>query len=189
MTSAALWAPSRAWTPTPQPPYPDPGPDEPLAAYDPSTPAVIQTADWTCSCASSAWLLNSMSDDRLGRAWNEWDVVDALRAATYYGAVDPAYGLARADMYDLQTMFEALGYTVQRKQYLTVDDVAAVAGRYPLQITGARWYHHSGARAIGDGVLYLANPAPSWKGVGQEMDANEAASWGSWNGLWLTGRL
>jgi len=150
MTNAAVWAPSRAWTPTPQPPYPDPGPDEPLASYDPSTPAVIQTADWTCSCASSAWLLNSLGDDRLGRPWTEWDVVDALRAATYPGAVDPAYGLARADMYDLQTMFEALGYTAERKQYLTVDDVVAVAGRYPLQINGARWYHHSGARAIGD---------------------------------------
>jgi hypothetical protein len=187
MTSAAIWSPSQPWAPTPEPPFPEP-PDEILAEYDPWTPAVIQTADWTCSCASSAWLLNSLGDDRLGRPWNEWDVVDSLRAATYPGAVDPAYGLARADMYDLQTMFEALGYTVERKQHLTVDDVAAVAGRYPLQINGARWYHHSGARDIGDGVLFLANPAPSWKGVGQELDHNEAASWGSWNGMWITGK-
>lgn len=183
--AAPVWAPT-TWTPTPQPPYPEPGPEPPLLGYDPSTPAVIQTADWTCSCASSAWLLNSVSDGRLGRPWNEWDVVNTLRAATYPGAVDPAYGLARADMADLQTMFESLGYAIERKQYLTASDVAAVAGRYPLQINGARWYHHSGARAIGDGVLYLANPAPSWQGVGQELDANEAATWGSWNGMWIT---
>jgi hypothetical protein len=183
-----MWSPSRAWTPTPQPPYPDPSPEEPLAAYDAWTPAVIQTADWTCSCASSAWVFNSLGDGRLGRPWNEWDVVDALRAATYPGAVDPAYGLARADMYDLQVMFEALGYTVERKQHLTVDDVAPVVGRYPLQINGARWYHHSGARDAADGVLFLANPAPNWKGVGQEMDASEAATWGTWNGMWITGR-
>ena len=186
VSAATAWAPT-SWTPTPQPPYPD-VPPQPQNDYDPWTPAVIQTADWTCSCASSAWVLNSLSDDTLGRPWNEWDVVDALRAATYPGAVDPAYGLARADMYDLQVMFETLGYTVQRKQHLSVDDVVGVAGIYPLQVNGARWYHHSGARALGPGVLYLANPAPNWKGVGQEMDAYEASTWGSWNGMWVTAK-
>ena len=183
------WAPA-VWTPNPWPPFPGVPPEpEPVPGfqYDAWAPAVIQTADWTCSCASSAWLLNSVSDGRLGRPWNEWDVVDSLRAATYAGAVSPDYGLARADMYDLETMFNALGYTASRKQYLTVDDVVGVAGRYPMQVNGARWYHHSGARALGVGVLHLANPAPSWKGVGQDLDGNEAASWGSWNGMWLTG--
>jgi hypothetical protein len=189
MGNAVMWAPSRAWTPTEQPPYPsEPSPGPIGCHYDAATPAVIQTADWTCSCASSAWLLNSVGDDRLGRPWNEWDVVDALRAATYYGAVSPDYGLARADMYDLETMFNSLGYSVLRRQYLSVDDVVRVAGIYPFQINGQRWYHHSGARALGPGVLYLANPAPSWKGVGQEMTASEASSWGNWNGLIITGR-
>jgi hypothetical protein len=170
----------------PFPPEPRPGPVG--CTYDPTTPSVIQTADWTCSCASSAWLLNSVGDDRLGHLWTEWDVVNALRAATYPGAVDPAYGLARADMYDLEQMFDWLGYSVQRKQYLSVDDEIRVAGIFPLQINGARWYHHSGARALGLGLLYLANPAPNWKGVGQQLDATEAATWGSWNGLWITGK-
>lgn len=189
MASASMWAPAQAWTPTEHPPYPpEPQPGPIGCHYDANTPAVIQTADWTCSCASSAWLLNSVGDDRLGYPWTEWDVVDALRHYTYPGAVDPSYGLARADMYDLETMFNALGYSVQRKQYLSVDDVVRIAGIYPMQVNGARWYHHSGARALGPGLLYLANPAPNWKGVGQQMDANEAASWGSWNGIWITGR-
>jgi hypothetical protein len=189
MISAVMWVPSRAWTPTEQPPYPpEPQPGPIGCTYDKTTPAVIQTADWTCSCASSAWLLNSLGDDRLGHPWDEWDVVDALRAATYPGAVSPEYGLARADMYDLEVMFNVLGYSVQRKQYLTVDDVVRIAGIYPLQVNGARWYHHTGARALAPGLLYLANPAPNWKGVGQQMDASEAASWGSWNGLWLIAR-
>jgi hypothetical protein len=184
--SSPVWAPA-VWAPNPWPVFPPEPPEpEPGIAYDPWETVVIQSADWTCSCASSAWLLNSVGDATLGRPWNEWDVVDALRAATYPGAVSPDYGLARADMYDLEVMFNTLGYTASRKQYLNIDDLIAVAGTYPMQITGARWYHHSGARALGPGVLYLANPAPSWKGVGQEMDANEAASWGSWNSLWLT---
>jgi hypothetical protein len=189
VSTAAVWAPTSAWSPADQPPYPpEPTPGPIGLDYDAWAPAVLQSADWTCSCASSAWLLNSVGDARLGRPWDEWDVVNTLRATTYPGAVDPAYGLARADMYDLQTMHEALGYLVQRKLYVSVDDVAHVAGVYPLQINGARWYHHAGARALGAGVLHLANPAPTWKGVGQEMDAYEASTWGSWNAIWLIGK-
>lgn len=186
--TTAWWTP--VWAPRAQEPYPDPPqpPDQGIV-YDMWAPVVYQTADWTCSCASSAWLLNSLGDDRLGRPWNEWDVVDALRTATYPGAVDPSYGLARADMYDLEVMFNSLGYACRRKSYLTRDDILAWSGAYPLQINGARWYHHSGARTVGPGVIYLANPAPNWKGVDQEMDANEAAAWGSFNGMVVVGRI
>ena len=188
MTRSRWWTP--LWEPWEVEPYPpDPVPPDPQVIYDPYVPAVIQTADWTCSCASSAWLLNSLGDYQMGHPWTEWDVVDVLRDATYPGAVDPAYGLARADMYDLEVMFNTLGYSALRKQYLTRDDILAWSGRYPLQINGARWYHHSGARTVGPGVIYLANPAPSWKGVGQEMTADEAATWGSWNGMVIVGYL
>jgi hypothetical protein len=184
----AWW--TTVWAPAATEPYPpEPEPPSEGIAYDPSEPAVIQTADWTCSCASSAWLLNSLGDMRLGRKWNEWDVVDSLRAATYYGAVSPDYGLARADMYDLEVMFNALGYRCLRKQYLSQSDILAWAGAYPLQMNGARWYHHTGARTMGPGVIYLANPAPSWHGVGQEMDAYEASTLGSWNGMVVVGTL
>ena len=174
---------------TPQPPYPDtPRPGPIGCEYDPDTPVVLQHADWTCSCASSAWLLNSVGDDRLGRPWNEWDVVEALRAATYPGAVSPAYGLARADMFDLELMFESLGYAVMRKQYVTVHDAERIAGIYPLQINGARFYHHVAARALSHGTLLLANPAPTWRGVGQALDADEAAIWGTWNAMWIVAK-
>ena len=184
----AWWTP--VWTPRAVEPYP-PEPESPAQdfEYDEWTAVVYQTADWTCSCASSAWLLNSIGDGRLGRPWNEWDVVDALRSATYYGAVTPEYGLARADMYDLETMFNSLGYQVLRRQYLGPQDIYAWAGQYPLQINGARLYHHMGARTLGPGVIYLANPAPSWHGIQQELSADEAAYWGSWNGMIVVGRL
>ena len=112
-----------------------------------------------------------------------------LREATYEGAISPNYGLARADMADLETMYRALGYTVDRKQYINSDDLLNVAGTYPLQINGARWYHHTGARAVARELLLLANPAPTWRGVGQELSSDEASLWGSWNSLWITGRV
>ena len=150
MTNLA-WAPA-LWVPNPwpefppEPPEPEPPPVSSGIEYDPWEPAVFQHADWTCSCASSAWILNSLGDTQLGGAWDEWDVVNTLREVTYEGAVSPNYGLARADMKDLETMFNPLGYTVDRKRPMYRDDLVGVAGTYPLQINGARLYHHMGAR-------------------------------------------
>lgn len=182
------WAPTGPWISTPWEPIPSEPPGA-AAWWDPWVPAVIQTADWTCSCASSAWLLNALGDGQLGREWNEWDVVDTLRAATYYGAVSPDYGLARADMYDLEVMFNTLGYDVDRVVHAALSDALALVGTYPTQANGAAWYHHTGMRAFGPGVILLANPAPSWKGVGQELSASEAGAWGSWNLMSVLGRL
>jgi hypothetical protein len=188
--SNPAWAPA-LWTPNPQPPFPDdPGPPpEPGIEYDPWEPAVLQHADWTCSAASSAWLLNSLGDMQYGRTWNEWDVVEALRDSTYAGAISPDYGLARADMYDLERMFDDLGYVVTRRQYIGVEALAEYAGVYPVQCNGARWYHHTGVRNLGAGVANLANPSPTWRSVGQALDAQEAAQWGSWNLMAIVGRL
>ena len=70
------WAPA-LWSPTPWPPFPEELPpiEPPLGIdYQPFEPAVFQAADWTCSAASSAWMLNSVGDWQLGRKWDEWDV-------------------------------------------------------------------------------------------------------------------
>jgi hypothetical protein len=191
-TTNPVWAPA-LWTPTPWPDFPFVAPEEPLPPagieYDAWEPAVFQHADWTCSCASSAWILNSLGDDQVEGGWDEWDVVETLRDATYEGAVSPNYGLARADMKDLETMFNELGYAVERRLHVTRDDVVELAGKYPLQINGARLYHHMGARALGAGVLLLANPAPNWRGIAQELTPQEAATWGSWNMMAITGVL
>jgi len=185
-----VWAPA-LWTPMPWPPFPEeppaPEPAPPDLDYNLWEPTVYQYADWTCSCAASSWILNSLGDLRLGRKWNEWDVVETLREATYERAVTSSYGLARADMADLETMYNALGYTVERKLHVNRDDLVGVAGVYPMQINGARWAHHSGARALGQGVLLLANPAPNWRNVGQELTPEEAATWGAWNMLYVSG--
>ena len=152
---------------------------------------------WACTrpptgrvaCASSAWLLNSVGDDRLGRRWQEWDVVNRLREATYPGAVSPSYGLARADMADLETMFGTLGYTVERRQRIGRDDLLELAGKYPMQVNGARWYHHTGLRELGKAwPIWPIQPDPGavWA---VRLDANEAATWGTWNMLILVGRI
>ena len=166
------WAPA-LWVPNPWPELPEEPPDvEPSAAGPRVRPLgsrrSTRHADWTCSCASSAWLLNSLGDDQPRPALGRVGRGQTLREATYEGAISPNYGLARADMGDLETMFNSLGYTVDRKQRITIDDLFAFAGRYPMQINGARWYHHTGLRELGaQACLPGESCAPNWRGVGR----------------------
>lgn len=185
MTSpAALWAPP-VWTP----PEPEPAPPETLV-WNRAEPTVYQTASWTCSCASTAWAWNSLGlRQNDGELWEEFSVVEALRAMFGYSAVTPEYGLAYADFSQMEQLWQSMGLETDvwlGASFWSIAD--SVAGVYPAQMNGARWGHHSGVRGFDGNVLLLANPAPSWKGVGQECDQSEFATWGPFNILMAVGR-
>jgi hypothetical protein len=186
MTSAAaLWAPP-VWTaPEPEPPPPD------FLVWQADEPTVYQASDWTCSCAAAAWVMNTLGvpDPVLGGEWTEWSAVSELRRVCGYGAVTPEYGLAYADMSELEEMYRAQGLLTERRINVGFWELASdVAGLYPGQLNGARWFHHAGLRGFTGSALTLANPAPTWRWVGQVLDQTEWAVWGVWNVLYVVGR-
>jgi hypothetical protein len=186
MTAATMWAPP-VWA------APDPGPAPPdILVWNRQEPTVMQTASWTCSCASAASVMNSLGvprpDGQLGR-WDEWTAVEELRRLCGYAAVTPEYGLAYADMSQLEVMYQAQGLETIRWQETSFWSIAVdIAGQYPGQMNGARWYHHTGLRGFDGADLLLWNPAPSYKGVGQSMDPNEFATWGPFRVMFVVGR-
>jgi hypothetical protein len=180
-----LYAPPIKWTPQPVSPIPeDLNPDKYF-------PAVIQSADWTCSCASASWIMNSLGvpSPSGGSVWNEWDGVNELRRVTgQYGSVTPQYGLQYGSGSQLALLFEDYGFRVSR--IIDVDwwMAADMSTRYIGQFGGGRWYHWTAVRFYDPaGIFELANPAPSWRGVGQDLDGAEWAAWGPWTGLWIVG--
>lgn len=99
MSTAALWTPPKKWQPE-EWPKPDDSPD---LLFDRNEPAVRQTASWTCSCASLAWVMNALGVDAPdGGKWDEWTGVDELRRIAGFNAVSPDYGLAYASGVDLE---------------------------------------------------------------------------------------
>ena len=187
MTSpATLWAPVQWTAPEPEPPPPD------QLAWNRDEPTVFQTVSWTCSCAAAAWVMNSLgvpTPRRDAAKWNEWTAVDELRRICGDRAVSPEYGLAFADMHQMERMYQAQGLETIRWQETSFWGIAGgVAGQYPGQMNGARWYHHAGLRGFDGSDLVLANPAPNWKGVGQTMDPAEWSTWGPWRILFVVGR-
>jgi hypothetical protein len=183
VTIAALYSPPKKWESEPWP-EPDDGQD---LVYDRGEPAVRQAASWTCSCASLAWTMNALGVEAPGGGkWNEWTGVDELRRIAGYGAVSPDYGLAYGNGQDLEKVYVEYGYVVQR-QSVSWADLVYLSELGVGQLGGARWYHWSGVRGYDGAVFQLANPAPTWKGVGDDLDAGEWNAWGAWTAVMVTG--
>lgn len=181
---SALWTPPKPWEPAPWH-EPDDGGD---LGFNRQEPAVRQAASWTCSCASMAWVMNALGQPAPhGGKWDEWTAVGELRRICGAAAVSPEYGLAYASGVDLERVYDEYGYRVERG---AVDwaELAYLCETSIGQLGGARWYHWTGLRGYADGEFDLANPAPTWKGVGDELDAAEFNYWGAWNAVMIVGR-
>jgi hypothetical protein len=182
-----LYCPPRVWE---HEPWPEPV-DPPLLQFDRQEPRVDQTANWTCACASLAWVMNALGepapDD--GGKWNEWTAVVELRRVAGDRAVTPEYGLAWASGVDLELLYNTYGYACERLLDASWADLVYLCDLGVGQLGGARWYHWSGLRDY-DGLEFeLANPAGRWKNVGQQLDAAEWNAWGRWNAVVVTERL
>jgi len=182
--SPALYTPSKPYEPD-NPFGPQPG-----FSYDRNEPAVRQSSSWTCSCASLAWVMNALGEPAPGGGkWNEWDGVDELRRICGWWAVSPDYGLAYASGADLETVYATYGYKVARLLNVEWSTLATATAYGVGQLGGARWYHWTGLRDYDADLFLLANPAPTWKGVGDDLDPDEYAAWGAWNAVMIVGRL
>jgi hypothetical protein len=179
----ALWTPPTKWEPEP---WTEPDDTQDLL-YDRNEPAVRQTASWTCSCASLAWVMNALGvESPTGGKWDEWDGVNELRRLCGYSAVSPDYGLAYASGVDLETVYAEYGYTVDRR-VVAWSDLAYLCELGIGQLGGARLYHWMGVRGYDGRQFNLANPAFSWKGIGDDLDAAEWNAWGQWNAVMVVG--
>src|SRR5262245_59879731 len=89
--------------------------------------------------------------------------------------VTEQYGLMDRTGAGMATMFREYGLGAGNQgDMVTWDDVAARAGRQPVCLGGQGWYHWTFVRRLtSNGTLALGNPAPNWKGVGQDLDQHE----------------
>lgn len=182
---AALYCPPTKWEPEP---WFEPGDGAGDLHIDRNTAAVRQAASWTCSCASMAWVMNSLgvpSPD--GGLWDEWHAVNELRRIAGASAVSPAYGLAYGSGVDLEAVYREYGFTVERMVDVSWAQLAYLCESSIGQIGGARLYHWVGLRGYDGMTFTLANPAPGWKSVGDELTASEWGTWGSWTAVMVTG--
>jgi hypothetical protein len=136
----------------------------PVPIYDADEPRVEQTDAWSCSVASTTWLLRSLGISAQYPAGMEEKMLSA-------GLVSVADGLLLGNGQALGAWLrDEWGLPAMVYSPTTWAQVMAAAGNGPVLIGGAAWNHWSGVRCPdGDDSLWLANPADGWKGVSQIM--------------------
>lgn len=123
--------------------------------YNQSTPPVLQTSGWSCSCASMAWALQSM-----GVQASEQDVIAALGPS----GVNDSSGLLDASGQHLASVVQQKYGVNARASAVTFDQVLSMAGQTAITIGGVGWDHWTGVAGAQGDSLVLANPAPNYGG-------------------------
>lgn len=151
-----------------------------MAGYEPETPAVIQTNDWSCSVASTTWGLRSVGIQAGYPVQMEAAMLEAGLVSPQWGLLD-ASGGALADW-----LHNAWGLPAGNASEVPWSWVQQWAGHGPLLLGGRAWNHWSGARGLDEyGNVRLANPASSWMGIGDVLTEVEFRAMGTFAAVWL----
>lgn len=109
---------------------------------------------------------------------------DAVVALLGPDSISPAQGLHRGSGDDLVRILHNLGLKALNN-WLDFDQVAALAGHYPIAIGGLAWYHWSGVRGYQDQALLLANPSPGWGNIRDVMRRAQFNDLGPFAAVWI----
>jgi hypothetical protein len=147
--------------------------------YNPSTPPVLQNKPWDCSCATTAWMLQSM-----GRTESQDDVIAALGPSQ----VNPSVGLTDGSGAALAALITRLtGYPCQLET-LSFEHALSLAGKYPIGLGFAGMYHWMACYGSDNaGRLLTANPSPGYDNVGNVVDRDTFNRFGPVRAIWCTG--
>jgi hypothetical protein len=149
--------------------------------FDPGYPAPYQTDAWSCSVHTTTWMLRATGHDVThGQIGNR--MLSTGRVTTASGLSDASGPGLAATLRDYEG-----GAQIQNQAYASFDEVAAKAGHMAVGVGGRAWNHWSAVRGYDAGrdVILLANSAPAWKGVGQELTRGEFAALGGMAMVWM----
>ncbi|MFN8525125.1 MAG: lytic transglycosylase domain-containing protein [Chloroflexota bacterium] len=170
------------------PPVETPGSIE----YRPEQAAERQVQSWTCSVRTAAWCLKAMGirpdDDGLAGSLQDW--------MAERGLVSPANGLEDGRGYGLaRTLREWMAprpeaATVEVLEHLAWEWLHEHAGQGPVALGGHGWGESGHWVAVRGwnadrSILRLANPAPGYAGVYDELTEDQFNALGPFSGVYV----
>jgi hypothetical protein len=146
--------------------------------YDPTVPIAVQNEAWSCSIYAGDWVLRS-----LGLPSDDETLEDEMLQR---GIVTKEHGLMDARGYGLAAVVrDHLPPETQVDVYetLTWDQLFDLAGSGPMAIGGRAWNHWVAVRGVSKNTIALANSAPGYKSVFQNLRALDFKRLGPFSGV------
>jgi len=144
----------------------------------------LQDYAWDCAACSLAWCLRTVGTDL-----SEQDVIAGLGPSR----ISPAHGLLDASGAGLVSYLAELGVSADNNADASWDNVVDAAGYQPMVVGGREWCHwvavRMGAPAAGlppQPLLYLMNPSPGYRDVGQWLTVWQFDELGPFSAVWFT---
>lgn len=135
-----------------------------------------QVYNWTCSICSFTWVVNSTGvDPDLTREM-------ATQLIGYPNCVNETYGLMSSDC--LIRAFANVGLTA-KQGYYTYSEAYSICTAHTGVINPLGMYHFMAIRGVRNGNIWVANSAQGYRGVHDDLTAEQFNSLGPTQLIWI----
>jgi hypothetical protein len=138
--------------------------------------------NWTCSACSLEWVMRSTGlimppDIYASREQRVYEI-------GYPNNINATYGLMNADGSALMNVLDNYGQATQQA-WLSFDDCWRVASMTTGMISGAEWYHWTALRGVQGETIWIANSAPGYQSVWNNLSRADWDRLGGFSCVWL----
>jgi len=142
-----------------------------------------QLYNWTCSACSLEWVKRSALGVSSGDVY-------ADREATVYQIgypdnINERYGLMSSDGWALRAVLRDVYGQETDQAWLGFDACYELATRTTGMISGARWFHWTSLRGVQGDTIWIANSAPGYMSVWNNLSRADWDRLGGFSCVWL----
>ncbi|HYW86219.1 MAG TPA: hypothetical protein VFB50_00505 [Chloroflexota bacterium] len=142
-----------------------------------------QLYDWTCSACSTEFVERALGYPRGSDIYSNREAV--IYAIGYDNNINPTYGLMDGSGAQLQRVIKEQTGADSSQGYLSFDETYALAQQTPGLMSGAAWYHWVAIRGVQGSTIWVANSAPGYKGIYDNVSREDFARLGGFSVVYL----
>jgi hypothetical protein len=142
-----------------------------------------QLYDWTCSACSTEFVERALGYPRGPDIYANREAV--VYAIGYTNNINPTVGLTDGSGKQLQRVIKEQTGADSQQGYLSFDETYALAQQTPGLMSGAAYYHWVAIRGVQGGTIWVANSAPGYKGIWDNVSREDFARLGGFSVVWL----
>ncbi len=143
-----------------------------------------QLYDWTCSACSTEFVERALGFPRGDDVYSNREAV--TYAIGYPDNINGTHGLMDGTGSELQRVIKEQTGANSSQGYLGFDQVYSLAQETPGLMSGAAYYHWVAIRGVQGNTIWIANSAPGYKGIWDNLSREDFNRLGGFSVVWLT---
>src|SRR5262252_2720973 len=142
-----------------------------------------QFYNWTCSACATEFVERALGYSRGADIYASRELV--AYAIGYPDNINPTFGLMDGSGAQLQRVIKEQTGAESDQGYLDFDSTYALAQQTPGLMSGAAWYHWVAIRGVQGSTIWVANSAPGYKGIYDNVSREDFARLGGFSVVYL----